>query len=82
MCVCVCVCVCGSMCVCVDLCVLLEASSNISGIFEVAPECLEDQLLSILAQRSHKLLCRRKPARREKRTKDLVTQEWDPEVES
>ena len=58
-------------CVCVDLCVLWVAGGIISCIYEVALKCLEDLLLSILAQRPPKELCLHEPVRLEERTKDI-----------
>ena len=53
-------------------CVLWVTGGIISGIFETAPECLEDLPLSILARRPHKELCPREPARPEASTKDVA----------
>ena len=53
------------MCVCVcvgGLCVLWVTGGITSGIFEAAPQCLEDLSLSILVRRPRKVLRPRKPA--------------------
>ena len=49
------------------------AKERISGIFEAALECP----VSILAQRPHKALCPRKPAKPEERAKDVSQSETE-----
>ena len=72
------------ICVGISLCSWMSGQREelISGIFEGAPEYLEDLPLSVLARRSHKKLCPRKPTRLEEWTKDIVSQEWDSGEES
>ena len=60
------------MCVCIYIYIYMDVSvagGIISCIYEAVPECLEDLLLSILVQSTHKELCSCEPARSEERVK-------------